>query len=429
MNNASPESVPAETPLGVRFTLRGLLVMTAVLAVLLAPAGWLGWLYTTSLTISLLVLLGVTVALWRRSTGWAVMACIGGLLIFAFGVSGMVAMLALSLHCLLTLVVVLVTLPLKERAIYRVGGCVVVMLVCYLGWAYDAAGKHRQLQELLARYPIVSVEERLQPVVNRTLPIDTQRLSDLDSRFDRWSYSWSGRARMLDLLHTEYAQQFAVSSGFGVARMPNLLHQPESHFVAQPALQRMLPTVYRLSEGRLDAVDFSDLHGESLVAFASTERSGMVRSAAETAGFQSHAFTQLPGQETEAPSRLGVRVELRRLELVGYAYHEAPVVYVSEKLPNMETIAETPTRALDAFEQAAFPKLVKGEDLIVQHAEAADGQHGATATRMLGAVRAATSCTACHQVAPGSLLGAFSYDLTLLSQAEPSFSIAGAVAE
>src|SRR5262249_368563 len=95
--------------------------------------------------------------------------------------------------------------------------------------------------------------------------------------------------------------------------------------------------------------------------------------------------------------------EIKALDLVGVVMHEQPVVYVSEKLPDMNKLKETPTRQLDYFELAGLEKLHKGEELFVRGKE--------DTIRMLGAVRAAGKCLKCHDVPDGTLLGAFSYTL------------------
>ena len=74
----------------------------------------------------------------------------------------------------------------------------------------------------------------------------------------------------------------------------------------------------------------------------------------------------------------------------------------------METVAETPTRSPNGFEAAALDKLIAGEDLVIESPKSPG-----SVTQMLGAVRAGTSCTSCHAVAAGALLGAFSYELVL----------------
>ncbi len=94
---------------------------------------------------------------------------------------------------------------------------------------------------------------------------------------------------------------------------------------------------------------------------------------------------------------------LRRLDLISLLLHESPVAYVTESLPSMEKVKELPTRPLDAFEAVGLLKLRAGEDLYAR-------EHLGH-TRLVGALRNAKQCMACHDGAYGDLLGAFSYDL------------------
>jgi hypothetical protein len=67
---------------------------------------------------------------------------------------------------------------------------------------------------------------------------------------------------------------------------------------------------------------------------------------------------------------------------------------------------------LNAFEAAALESLAKGEELCY-------AQHGSRVLA-LGALRARSECTKCHEVARGALLGAFSYEF--LGSAPPAKS-------
>ena len=61
------------------------------------------------------------------------------------------------------------------------------------------------------------------------------------------------------------------------------------------------------------------------------------------------------------------------------------------------------TVGLTDFEAKALKALREGEEVVT---EATTNE-----IHMVGAVRAAKQCTACHDVKRGTLLGAFSYDL------------------
>jgi hypothetical protein len=67
----------------------------------------------------------------------------------------------------------------------------------------------------------------------------------------------------------------------------------------------------------------------------------------------------------------------------------------------MDELRKAPTRPLDEFEAEGLKELRRGEDLFVRDAP--------SGRRMLGAVRSAKQCVACHGGQRGDLLGAFSY--------------------
>jgi hypothetical protein len=127
---------------------------------------------------------------------------------------------------------------------------------------------------------------------------------------------------------------------------------------------------------------------------------GSIKSVDRVAGFNSHGFRQMPLAFENDPDN---RWRIARLELVGLLKHAEPAVYVSEHLPQMEELASAKTRPLTSFESASLAKLRDGEELVVSAR--------ANQIEMLGAVRAAKQCLACHQVPRGMLLGAFSYQL------------------
>lgn len=101
------------------------------------------------------------------------------------------------------------------------------------------------------------------------------------------------------------------------------------------------------------------------------------------------------------------RFSLEKLELMGLLLHESPVVYETDGMPDMESIAkgEIATRALNSFEADSLGKLRNGESLVIEN--------GGEKLLMVGAVRAIDQCSECHQSNPGDLLGAFSYEFRL----------------
>jgi mono/diheme cytochrome c family protein len=104
-----------------------------------------------------------------------------------------------------------------------------------------------------------------------------------------------------------------------------------------------------------------------------------------------------------APAAPKERWLVSRLELVSVWKSETPAVYASGSLPRMQELKTAKTRPLTDFEAKALKALREGEEVVT---EATPNE-----IRMVGAVRAAKQCTACHEVKRGTLLGAFSYDL------------------
>lgn len=144
---------------------------------------------------------------------------------------------------------------------------------------------------------------------------------------------------------------------------------------------------------------------------------GHVESVDRTPGFVPHGMASHPHSHSPSdaaqPSKPGMPPEtwkIARLELVSLLKHDGPRVYLSEHLPNMKELKGAKTRELNAFETSALEKLAAGEEL----------ESRATPNQivMLGAVRASNTCTQCHNVPRGALLGAFSYDLRRIPSIE-----------
>lgn len=171
------------------------------------------------------------------------------------------------------------------------------------------------------------------------------------------------------------------------------------------------------------------MHIESQLLFTAVRRNGFVRDIDHVAGFNAHVVTEMPRLEM-GQARIGKWSEMRyhlekeeakakakakqpvdrrlwlvtRMELVSLLKHDKPGVYVSDTLPDMKKLGEVKTRALDAFEDSALKRLEEGEKHVV---------HSQTnQIRMLGSLRASERCMECHDVDEGTLLGAFSYELT-----------------
>ncbi len=95
--------------------------------------------------------------------------------------------------------------------------------------------------------------------------------------------------------------------------------------------------------------------------------------------------------------------KLASVELVGLVVHEKPVAYVSDLLPRMDVLRQSPIRELDAFETQGLAALQDAGTLFLRLQS--------RRLRLLGAIRATKQCTTCHECERGDLLGAFSYVL------------------
>jgi hypothetical protein len=92
------------------------------------------------------------------------------------------------------------------------------------------------------------------------------------------------------------------------------------------------------------------------------------------------------------------RVVARR-RLIGDWREGGPRLYEPDDHLLMKRVAKAKWEPLDAADRAALEKLRAGAERVVGD------------ERILGAVRARKSCLECHEVEPGTLLGAFRYDL------------------
>jgi hypothetical protein len=162
---------------------------------------------------------------------------------------------------------------------------------------------------------------------------------------------------------------------------------------------------------------------DSVIDFASPRGFGYIRDRQHVAGFEPHRFGQVPApvdgwrvQEDlgDRFSRVPAPVQrwqVQTLDLVGLLLHEEPVVYVSDHLPQMSEVRDTPTRPLDRFERLGLATLRQGEELFVSRS--------GESLRMLGAISSTRQCIACHGGKRGDLLGAFTYTLSPEEHREP----------
>ncbi|MBI1311502.1 hypothetical protein GC176_09360 [bacterium] len=242
--------------------------------------------------------------------------------------------------------------------------------------------------------------------------------SDTEGAGDLWQ---------LRMLHSESYEDFLRANGFGLVRMIRVSRgsiereMEDTAPVPQPGPNDAIPELAEspadldadvvadstssfLNEGfALDALN--SLHRADRKEFLRVSRFGYIESRQHAAGFQAHAFRS----EVRPPDpEFRQRLQVTRLELVSLLKFETPRVYVSDFLPDLEQLQDVPTRELDAFEEAALPKLRTEQDIIVE-----EQSHE---IRMLGSLRAGESCLKCHSVRRGELLGAFSYRIRPLGR-------------
>lgn len=278
-----------------------------------------------------------------------------------------------------------------------------------MAYALGGVLVYRSEQEyarLRGLYPYRSMEARVpEPRIrtNGELPPSSEaRLSSIEARITDEPNGM--RERELRLLHEDRVFLFVNSPGFGVARM--LLPSewtmriglsrepvpdqpgPRTEVTSSPGEWKGIPAGAKPPMGRLLE--------DSVFDFTYSRGFGLSKDRRHVAGFETHRFQNVP----EAAERWSVR----RLELVSLLVHEEPAVYVSDRLPAMTETHDTPTRPLDRFERLGMDSLRRGEDLFI-------AQVGEDQLRMVGAIRSARQCVACHGGGRGDLLGAFSYSL------------------
>ncbi|MGL4512840.1 MAG: hypothetical protein ACRCT8_07090 [Lacipirellulaceae bacterium] len=402
---ATTDTDPAETPTppvptGPRFSLRWLLGLTTIVAALAAPVPWLGEIYCTYLVYGVAAFLISVIAVVNRITFLAVLGNVAAVFVSAMGTFGSPA---LFIQALVTVIALLATVPWGHRKGLRVGLCVAGLLAGYSLGMHTAFEKERWFAEIAKKNPIESLKPRLvsamTPPVQSLSTRQQTRLDDVDELRERREWSWGRRrGQAYEALHELTHRRFDVAMGFGVTRMP---------YLAEDSLDQPLRDGGKLP--RLVGPSWNKSHRQRLrddadSSFASGDQVGYAQSIDRTSGFLPHHVEVDPwSHDADEPSALN----LLRLNLVSLLLNKAPVVYVSDRLPDMEELRGAPTRPLDDFERDALVKLRGPEDVVVVETPHADGKH----VRMLGAVRAGESCLVCHETQRGALLGAFSYEL------------------
>ncbi len=279
----------------------------------------------------------------------------------------------------------------------------------------------QNIQHLREEFPVVSLSERLpvltpQDIVTASTP-PTTFIQELDRHYDKlrddiWSFAMT-RTTALTQLHTAAYNLFINSPKFGVARMPSPYFRLskgdyEAKSVKQPGTFDPLP----LSLSEVDGLAgpsttiFRPMLAMNITEFVPIASLGYIKDRRQAAGFLPHGqrdYAQPDDYYSDHRHEVFKQYTLRRLDLISLLLHETPVAYVTETLPSMERVKDLQTRPLDAFESVGLLKLRAGEDL---YAREYLGH-----TRLVGALRNAKQCMACHDGAYGDMLGAFSYDL------------------
>lgn len=286
----------------------------------------------------------------------------------------------------------------------------VIMAVC----TYIGLSQSRSLYDLQAQYPSESLESRLaglrpslvkdpaaalNPIVQQQLDEQQQAETLNGTALRRYS---------LSTLHDRSYVQFVNALGFGVTRMEGIYRNDlEIDPIQDISLHAPEPTqpprsFFRHSE--VVSVDnLPKLHWHSRWDFFDPDSLGaVIEPIKRVAGFQSHSFAFSPQLLIDPP----LKVEIKRLELVSLLRFPEPRVYELDHLPRMDQLAthSAKTRALDDFETANLSKLVSEQDIVIEESP--------ERIRMLGSLRASRSCLDCHEVQLGTLLGAFTYELT-----------------
>ena len=311
------------------------------------------------------------------------------------------------------------------------------------------------LNSLLRKHPMVSLEERLEYESEFRVPtnvrqakvpftgklrlksadkleisnaegVDLNHLNAFERDFEDDSDRRENRQLNRSLVallaaHHGIEQQFRMSAGFGRERtflMP--YRRWRLDFPEAPLLPTQRPTIPATPEYLATVISTPEVvlapwHRKNLISFTSSPSLGVVgwgekqSDLSKTVGFKEHAVQRYP--DTAIQTENGVQSwRIESMLLISLLRHRPPAVYVSENLPNMKELLSVPTRQPNNFESDALKRLTSGEDLVVQ-CETSQIQ-------MVGAIRAAFQCLECHQVPRGTLLGAFTYDLSPISRGE-----------
>jgi hypothetical protein len=401
-----------------------LLIAMAVISVVLVPTRWFGAYYLLPATLSLAMVGG---CLWAYAAGRPV-----ALLVLAIASTGLgigFGLVAFAWHAALVLFLSLLCWFGKAE-VRRYAVAILLIGVVPFGLVYGPDFKRaREFAEKLRQYPLRSVAARLEferearrrDSSAGLVPLATYSanvLAAIEAMEQRVDFENFGHVAALEKLHNATYREFVQAPGFGFGRMKRV--EPRLQDIGLPPRQVIeLPLPVEGTTRPIGPELLSDVHRLAERDSFSRARIGYVRSRDEVAGFEPHGFGQLNanlrGIDSHASWIVGrapvaseetrsSHWQVARLELVSLLRHDEPRVYLSNKLPQMDQLAEVPNRELDEFEASALPQLRFDEDLVTD----ITGDR----IKMLGSIRAGNDCLQCHRGDRGQLLGAFSYELT-----------------
>jgi hypothetical protein len=300
----------------------------------------------------------------------------------------------------LQLLLLTILLALNQRwRLQRLSAC--ALFASVLPYALVGTVAYLSLRSLVAAYPMESLEARLPERSFDRVGMSAKELDDLDETF---AFGYWPRDFALKRMHEDTLALFVQRYGFGASRMigfDTLLREnnkPRPPKLPQPGI-RLEPSAAQIDEP-MSAIDGSngplrELHLHWMAGLFGMRRFGYFVDRRHVSGFVPH------GIRADALEPKPEKPHVRTVDLVGLVVHPEPVVYVSSDLPDMEELAKIPRRPLDRFETNGLEAFAKGEPIFARKT--------ASGIRVLGPIRAASSCTKCHGCERGQLLGALSY--------------------
>jgi hypothetical protein len=295
------------------------------------------------------------------------------------------------------------------------------ILSCLLMFAGCSQSAFQDIEELRQLHKLVSLEDRLparsvkeQPLLTELAKFQLTRLDDHYERQINTSSMFSRTVAFRDL-HQKAFDFFVMSPRFGIARMPSAyrrLTERDNYAPEDPTPRQSKPIDLPWSISDVESqplprfMSFENWLRFSITQFVPLNSLGYASDRKHTSGFLPHGqydYARAPTDYEMTGSEKYERFKVERLDLVSLLLHESAVAYDSDTLPAMDKVKELKTRPLNAFEVIGLLKLHKGDDLFAR------GFNGKTL--LLGALRNAKECKACHEGNYGDLLGAFSYVL------------------